>query len=63
MGVRDRIWEGQCARGPDGTHIPVDRPASLSDVEDPEAWDAFLEDVSAAAEALEAAEREAAENS
>ena len=32
-------------------------------VEDPEAWDAFLEDVSAAAEALEAAERAAAENS
>ena len=32
-------------------------------VEDPEAWDAFLEDVSAAVETLEAAEREAAENS
>ena len=32
-------------------------------VEDPEAWDAFLEDVSAAVEALEAAERAAAENS
>ena len=31
-------------------------------VEDPEAWDAFLEDVSAAADALEAAEREAEEN-
>ena len=32
-------------------------------VEDPEAWDAFLEDVSAAVETLEAAEREAADNS
>ncbi|MCX4370832.1 MAG: peptidoglycan recognition family protein [Dysosmobacter sp.] len=31
-------------------------------VEDPEAWDAFLEDVSAAADALKAAEREAEEN-
>lgn len=38
MGVLDRIWEGQYARGPDGTQIPVDRPAALSDVEDPEAW-------------------------
>ena len=38
MGVLDRIWEGQYARGPDGTQIPVDRPAALSDVEDPENW-------------------------
>ena len=32
-------------------------------VEDPEAWDAFLEDVSAAVETLEAAERVASDNS
>ena len=38
MGVLDRIWEGQYTRGPDGTQIPADRPAVLSDVEDPEAW-------------------------
>ena len=38
MGVLDRIWTGRHSRGPDGVLTPVDRPAALSDVEDPEAW-------------------------
>ena len=38
MGVLDRIWTGRHSQGPDGVLTPVDRPAALSDVEDPEAW-------------------------
>lgn len=38
MGVLDRIWTGRHSRGLDGVLTPVDRPAALSDVEDPEAW-------------------------
>lgn len=38
MGVLDHIWTGRHSRGPDGVLTPVDRPAALSDVEDPEAW-------------------------
>ena len=38
MGVLDRIWTGRHSRGPDGVLTPVDRPAALSDVEDPENW-------------------------
>lgn len=38
MGVLDRIWTGRHSRGPDGVLTPVDRPAALSDVENPEAW-------------------------
>lgn len=38
MGVLDRIWTGRHSRGTDGVLTPVDRPAALSDVEDPEAW-------------------------
>lgn len=38
MGVLDHIWTGRHSRGPDGVLTPVDRPAALSDVENPEAW-------------------------
>ena len=38
MGVLDRIWTGQHALGPDGVLTPVERPAVLSDVDDPENW-------------------------
>lgn len=38
MGVLDRIWTGQHTTGPDGRKIPLDRPAVLSDVENPEEW-------------------------
>lgn len=38
MGVLDRLWTGQYARGPDGTRVPLERPARLTDVDDPEVW-------------------------
>lgn len=38
MGVLDRIWTGQHTRGPNGIQCPVERPAVLSDVDDPEEW-------------------------
>ena len=38
MGVLDRIWTGRHSRGPDGVLTPADRPAVLSDVDDPEEW-------------------------
>lgn len=38
MGVLDRIWTGRHSRVPDGVLTPVDRPAALSDVDDPETW-------------------------
>lgn len=38
MGVLDRIWTGQHTRRADGTLSPLDRPATLSDVDNPEDW-------------------------
>ncbi|MEY8315971.1 hypothetical protein AALB19_01490 [Oscillospiraceae bacterium 50-58] len=38
MGVLERIWTGQHTRRADGTLSPLDRPAVLSDVDDPENW-------------------------
>lgn len=38
MGVLDRLWTGQYTRTPDGAASPLERPAALSDVEDPENW-------------------------
>ncbi len=37
-GVLDCIWTGRYIRGPDGARLPLERPARLSDVDDPEAW-------------------------
>ncbi len=38
MGVLDRLWTGQYTRGPDGAASPLERPAVLSDVDNPEDW-------------------------
>lgn len=38
MGVLDRVWTGKHAHRPDGTLCPIDRPAVLADVDDPEDW-------------------------
>jgi len=38
MGVLDYIWTGKHTHGPDGTMVPVERPAVLADVDDPEGW-------------------------
>lgn len=38
MGVLDRLWTGLYTQGPDGGMVPLERPARLTDVDDPENW-------------------------
>lgn len=38
MGVLDQIWTGEYRRSPSGGREPLERQASMDDVDDPEHW-------------------------